>query len=206
MVHRSRNTQPQHSGPWSEWCHVTVWLCSWDKHTFVVVSVYRQPDGCRRSRVALARLAALGGQGSPPGHFGACREPIEQRVVVAADVASSRLILSHVPGAILQSYADAILGPLDASDQPEQLLSTLSTFLESNGAYEVAAQAPPPKTGSNSGSPCESATSPASRGHPWPTRRFGVPPTFRTADRIGSASERNRGVGTKIREIQARVS
>jgi hypothetical protein len=34
---------------------------------------------------------------------------------------------------------------------------------------------------------------------------FGVPPTFRIADRIGSASERNRGVGTKIREIQARV-
>ena len=34
----------------------------------------------------------------------------------------------------------------------------------------------------------------------------GVPPTFRTADRIGSASERNRGVGRKIREIQARVS
>src|SRR6185295_6807144 len=33
----------------------------------------------------------------------------------------------------------------------------------------------------------------------------GVPPTFRIADRIGSASERNRGVGTKIREIQARV-
>ena len=36
--------------------------------------------------------------------------------------------------------------------------------------------------------------------------RLGVPPTFRTADRIGSASERNRGVGRKIREIQARVS
>ena len=34
---------------------------------------------------------------------------------------------------------------------------------------------------------------------------LGVPPTFRIADRIGSASERNRGVGTKIREIQARV-
>ncbi len=66
---------------------------------------------------------------------------LSNEVVVATDVASSRLILSHVPGAILQSYADAILGPLDASDQPEQLLSTLSTFLESNGAYEVAAQA-----------------------------------------------------------------
>ena len=66
---------------------------------------------------------------------------LSNEVVVATDVASSRLILSHVPGAILQSYADAILGPLDASDQPEQLLATLSTFLESNGAYEVAAQA-----------------------------------------------------------------
>jgi uncharacterized protein len=34
----------------------------------------------------------------------------------------------------------------------------------------------------------------------------GVPPSFRTADRIVSASERNRGNGRKIREIQARVS
>ena len=47
---------------------------------------------------------------------------LSNEVVVATDVASSRLILSQVPGAILQSYADAILGPLDASDQPEQLL------------------------------------------------------------------------------------
>ena len=37
------------------------------------------------------------------------------------------------------------------------------------------------------------------------SQTVGVPPTFRIADRIGSASERNRGVGTKIREIQARV-
>ena len=66
---------------------------------------------------------------------------LSNEVVVATDVAGRRLILSHVPAAILQSYADAILGPLDACDQPEQLLATLSTFLESNGAYEVAAQA-----------------------------------------------------------------
>ena len=66
---------------------------------------------------------------------------LSNEVVVATDVVSSRLILSQVPGAILQSYADAVLGPLDASDQPEQLLATLSTFLESNGVWGVAAHA-----------------------------------------------------------------
>jgi DNA replication protein DnaC len=33
-----------------------------------------------------------------------------------------------------------------------------------------------------------------------------VPPTFRTADRIGSASERIRGIRREIREVQVRVS
>ncbi len=66
---------------------------------------------------------------------------LSNEVVIATDVASSRLILSQVPGAILQSYADAVLGPLDAAEQPEQLLATLSTFLESNGVWGVAAHA-----------------------------------------------------------------
>jgi len=60
--------------------------------------------------------------------------------VVATDVASSRLILSYVPGQVLAGYADAVLGAIDASDQPE-LLSTLRTFLESNGVWETAADA-----------------------------------------------------------------
>lgn len=66
---------------------------------------------------------------------------LRHELVVATDLASSRLILSHVPGTVLQSYADAVLGPLDAADQPGPLLATLSTFLESNGAWEVAANA-----------------------------------------------------------------
>ena len=42
------------------------------------------------------------------------------------------------------------------------------------------------------------------QGHP--ADGFGVPPTFRTADQIGSDPERTRGIARKIHEIQAGVS
>ncbi len=66
---------------------------------------------------------------------------LSNEVVVATDVASSRLILSGIPAGILHTYVDAVLGPLDASEQRQQLLATLSTFLESNGVWDVAAHA-----------------------------------------------------------------
>ena len=50
------------------------------------------------------------------------------------------LVFFPIPSSILAGYADAVLGAIDVCDQPELLLRTLSTFLESNGSWEPAAK------------------------------------------------------------------
>jgi purine catabolism regulator len=66
---------------------------------------------------------------------------VEGRHVHAEDVASSRLLLNAVGAQALQAYADAVLGPLDASDRAAELLRALTVFLEHNGHWGDAASA-----------------------------------------------------------------
>jgi PucR family transcriptional regulator, purine catabolism regulatory protein len=66
---------------------------------------------------------------------------VEGRHVHAEDVASSRLLLNAVGAQPLQAYADAVLGPLDASDRAAELLRALTVFLEHNGHWGDAASA-----------------------------------------------------------------
>ncbi|HEY7814076.1 MAG TPA: PucR family transcriptional regulator ligand-binding domain-containing protein, partial [Nakamurella sp.] len=100
------------------------------------------------SRVAAGRPAGIGIAVRPGALAISLRQAtsalavsrLRHEPVVATDVASSRLILSQIPTSILAGYADAVLGAIDACDQPELLLRTLSTFLESNGSWEPAAR------------------------------------------------------------------
>lgn len=61
--------------------------------------------------------------------------------VHADDIASSRLLLTAVGAESLASFADAVLGPLDAADRGDELLRDLATFLEHNGHWGSAAGA-----------------------------------------------------------------
>jgi PucR family transcriptional regulator, purine catabolism regulatory protein len=65
---------------------------------------------------------------------------ITGRHVHAADIARAQL-LAAVPRERLQAYADAVLGPLDASERAAELVRTLTAFLEHNGHWEAAAAA-----------------------------------------------------------------
>ena len=66
---------------------------------------------------------------------------VQGRHVHAGEIASSRLLLSAVGPAALQAYADAVLGPLDATDRAGDLLRALAAFLEHNGHWGEAAAA-----------------------------------------------------------------
>ncbi|HVH24484.1 MAG TPA: PucR family transcriptional regulator ligand-binding domain-containing protein [Pseudonocardia sp.] len=66
---------------------------------------------------------------------------VQGRHVHAEEIASSRLLLSAVGPAVLQAYADAVLGPLDASDRAGDLLRALTAFLEHSGHWGAAAAA-----------------------------------------------------------------
>ncbi len=66
---------------------------------------------------------------------------VSGRHVHASDVASSRLLLSAVAADRLQAYADAVLGHLDAAERADELVRTLTAFLERNGHWESAAAA-----------------------------------------------------------------
>jgi purine catabolism regulator len=59
----------------------------------------------------------------------------------ADDIASSRLLLNTVGPQALNAYADAVLGPLDATDLTGELLRGLTAFLEHNGHWGSAASA-----------------------------------------------------------------
>ncbi len=66
---------------------------------------------------------------------------VRGRHVHAAEVASSRLLLTAVGAPALQTFADAVLGPLDASERAAELLRGLAAFLEHNGQWAAAAAA-----------------------------------------------------------------
>ncbi|BBY15644.1 helix-turn-helix domain-containing protein [Mycolicibacterium litorale] len=63
------------------------------------------------------------------------------RHVRADDVASSRVLLGTADTESLRGYSDAVLGPLDAADRAEELVRTVSGFLEHNGHWAATAAA-----------------------------------------------------------------
>jgi PucR family transcriptional regulator, purine catabolism regulatory protein len=66
---------------------------------------------------------------------------VQGRHVHVGEIASSRLLLGAVGAPALRAYADAVLGPLDATDRAAELLRTLAVFLEHNGHWGAAADA-----------------------------------------------------------------
>ncbi len=66
---------------------------------------------------------------------------VRGRHVHAEEIASSRLLLTAVGAPSLQSFADAVLGPLDAADRTAELMRALTAFLEHNGHWAPAATA-----------------------------------------------------------------
>lgn len=66
---------------------------------------------------------------------------VRGRHMHAEEIASSRLLLNAVGAQPLQAYADAVLGPLDATDRSDELLRGLTAFLEHNGHWGAAATA-----------------------------------------------------------------
>jgi purine catabolism regulator len=66
---------------------------------------------------------------------------VQGRHMHAEEIASSRLLLNTVGAQPLQAYADAVLGPLDATDRSGELLRGLTAFLEHNGHWGSAATA-----------------------------------------------------------------
>jgi PucR family transcriptional regulator, purine catabolism regulatory protein len=66
---------------------------------------------------------------------------VQGRHMHAEEIASSRLLLNMVGAQSLQAFADAVLGPLDATDRAAELLRGLTAFLEHNGHWGAAASA-----------------------------------------------------------------
>jgi len=66
---------------------------------------------------------------------------VQGRHVHAEEIASSRLLLNTVGAQPLQAYADAVLGPLDATDRSGELMRGLTAFLEHNGHWGSSATA-----------------------------------------------------------------
>jgi purine catabolism regulator len=66
---------------------------------------------------------------------------LQGRHMHAEEIASSRLLLNMVGAQSLQAFADAVLGPLDATDRAAELLRGLTAFLEHNGHWGSAASA-----------------------------------------------------------------
>ncbi len=66
---------------------------------------------------------------------------VQGRHMHADEIASARLLLNTVGAKGLQAYADAVLGPLDATDRAAELLRGLTAFLEHNGHWGTAASA-----------------------------------------------------------------
>ncbi|MBS1693166.1 MAG: PucR family transcriptional regulator [Actinobacteria bacterium] len=66
---------------------------------------------------------------------------VRGRHVHAEEIASSRLLLTAVGPHALQAFADAVLGPIDASGRSADLLRGLVAYLEFNGQWAAAAAA-----------------------------------------------------------------
>ncbi|RKT55748.1 PucR family transcriptional regulator [Saccharothrix australiensis] len=75
----------------------------------------------RQARALLATSARLG------------------RPAEAGEHSTSRLLLSLGPPELLAAFADTALAPIDAADPGGQLLATLRTWLDANGAWDVTA-------------------------------------------------------------------
>ncbi|WP_232662362.1 PucR family transcriptional regulator [Pseudonocardia sp. TRM90224] len=99
----------------------------------------------------LAKDRAAGiGIGARPGAFAVSlrqarsalpESRISGRHALASEIASARMLLSTIEPARLAAYADAVLGHIDAADRAEELLRSLTVFLEHNGHWEAAAAA-----------------------------------------------------------------
>jgi len=78
------------------------------------------------------RLAELRASGSAPAAVS---------VVTSDEVASHELLMASVPGAVLRSFRERLLGPLLAYDERHraELLSTLREFLACSGSWNVCA-------------------------------------------------------------------
>jgi DNA-binding PucR family transcriptional regulator len=79
------------------------------------------------------RLAALRVAGSAAGGF--------ISVVTSDEVASHELLLASVPGSVLRTFRERLLGPLLVYDEQHraELLSTLREFLDCSGSWNACA-------------------------------------------------------------------
>jgi len=66
---------------------------------------------------------------------------VRGRPVRAVDLAGVRTLLAVVPPDRLRTYADAVLGHLDADPRAAELLRALAAFCEHNGHWERTAEA-----------------------------------------------------------------
>ena len=82
-------------------------------------------------RLAALRLTGLAG----PGSGGSIS------VVTSDEVASHELLLASVPGSVLRSFRERLLGPLVAYDEQHraELLPTLREFLDCSGSWNACA-------------------------------------------------------------------
>jgi DNA-binding PucR family transcriptional regulator len=78
------------------------------------------------------RLAELRASGAAPAAVS---------VVTSDEVASHELLMASVPGAVLRSFRERLLGPLLAYDERHraELLSTLREFLACSGSWNACA-------------------------------------------------------------------
>jgi DNA-binding PucR family transcriptional regulator len=62
-------------------------------------------------------------------------------VVTSDEVASHELLLASVPGSVLRSFRERLLGPLAAYDEQHraELLATLREFLDCSGSWNACA-------------------------------------------------------------------
>jgi DNA-binding PucR family transcriptional regulator len=81
----------------------------------------------------LAALRVTGAAGPGSGGF--------ISVVTSDEVASHELLLASVPGSVLRSFRERLLGPLAAYDEQHraELLPTLREFLDCSGSWNACA-------------------------------------------------------------------
>jgi hypothetical protein len=92
--------------------------------------------GALHEATSAGRLAALRGGGPPGGGPAAAIT-----VVTSDEVASHELLLASVPGTVLRSFRERLLGPLLSYDQQHraELLPTLREFLACSGSWNACA-------------------------------------------------------------------
>jgi PucR C-terminal helix-turn-helix domain/Purine catabolism regulatory protein-like family/GGDEF-like domain len=90
-------------------------------------------------RLAAARAAAGPASGSASGPAPLVVGPVS--VVTSDEVASYELLLASVPGSVLRSFRERLLGPLQSYDERHraELLPTLREFLACSGSWNACA-------------------------------------------------------------------